>query len=109
MKSKNKKSILSLLIIVIMVSIAGASALYQGSWGDKNTEGVREGSGSRMYNPARYAVDSDSQTFWRAEEGKSVVWAERYWEAEKDISGAEIRAELYEGSRLYGSIFFWKK
>ena len=103
MRFKKSKTRTVVFLLMMMTSLVFA---VNGSWGDLNAEGVRESSGTELYNPARYAFDGNEETFWNAESNEKLVWAERYWEAEKDINGVEISAELKEGSRLS---FFYEK
>ena len=103
MKVKNKKSLIVILITVFITSIAVATPLEKGSWGDKNSEGIRESFETELYNPARYAFDNDEQTFWTAQTGEEFIWTEKYWNNDEDISGVVVNADLLERSK----ISFW--
>ncbi len=102
-KVKNKKSLIVILITVFITSIAVATPPEKGSWGDKNSEGIRESFETELYNPARYAFDNDEQTFWTAQTGEEFIWTEKYWNNDEDISGVVVNADLLEGSK----ISFW--
>ena len=98
MKKRNVKKVI--LVAILVASLITTVVAMGQSWGDRNSEGIKESLTTALYNPARYAFDGDESTFWAVETDNNSGWAEKYWEIPYEIKGAEIQAKLAEGSSL---------
>ena len=96
MKKRNVKKVI--LVAILVASLITTVVAMGQSWGDRNSEGIKESLTTALYNPARYAFDGDESTFWAVETDNNSGWAENYWEIPYEIKGAEIQAKLAEGS-----------
>jgi RHS repeat-associated protein len=74
------------------------------SWGDSQSDGVRESATTSVYSPGRQAFDGSINTAWQLVPGSTSGWIERYWPTNQRLEGATINLDLVQGASLQLSL-----